>query len=101
MHRTFAAQDQDALPDEHLRIPASDSAEVEKAFLVDVGDLETDFVDMAGEHHPRFSLWVQDGHRVAMHVGADVVGEASDLFAPNAARRLLKTRRPRRVEQLL
>jgi len=56
---------------------------------------------MAGEHHPRFSLWVQDGHRVAMHVGADVVGEASDLFAPNAARRLLKTRRPRRVEQLL
>jgi len=36
-----------------------------------------------------------------MHVGADVVGEASDLFAPNAARRLLKTRRPRRVEQLL
>jgi len=56
---------------------------------------------MAGEHHPRFALGVQDGHGVAVHVGADVVGEAFDLLAPDAARRLLKTRRPRRVEQLL
>jgi len=40
-----------------------DAAEIEKAILVDVRDLDADLVDVAGEHEARLPLAVQRGER--------------------------------------
>ena len=45
----------------------------EKALVVDVGYLETDFVVVSGEHHARTATGVDDGVRIAVRVGPDLV----------------------------
>ena len=89
------------MPHQDLRVPSTDAAEIEKTVVVDMRDLDPDLVDVPSEHHPRLSLGIQGRHGIPVHVGTHVVGERADLVAPHAARCLLKSRGPRRVEQLL
>ena len=56
----------------------------------DVRDLQADLVDVPCQHQPRRALRIDHTHRVAVHVGPHVVGEARDLLAPHARRRRLE-----------
>src|SRR6266568_2254124 len=101
MHRPVPSEQQHALPHEDLGIPPSDAAEIEKAFFVDVRDLQADLVDVARKHHPGFALSVERRYGIAMNVGAHLVGKRADFFTPHPCRGLLEPRGPRRIEQLL
>src|SRR5262245_22760298 len=101
MYRSLTRENQDALPDQDLRVPTADAAEIEEAIFIDVRDLEPDLVDVPREHHARSALGVQGPDGVAVHVGPDVVGELADFVAPHAGRCLLEPRWPGRIEELL
>src|SRR5256885_12912305 len=96
---TLTAENQHPLPDEDLRIPAADSAEIKEAVFVDVGNLNADFIDVPGEHYPRFPLSIQGRHRISVHVDPHVIGELPDLLPPDSTGCLLEPRRPRRIEE--
>ena len=96
-----AGQNEHALPYQDLRVPSSDAAEVEEAVLINVSDLDPDFIDVPRQHHAGLPLGIQYRHGIAVHIDADAVGEGAGLVTPHAARGLLKPGRSRRVEQLL
>src|SRR5215203_2209010 len=49
-HVADIAGDPDALPDKHLIVPAADLVEPQKAVVVDVRDLQSNFVDVSLDH---------------------------------------------------
>src|SRR5829696_10305013 len=49
-HVAAIAGDPDALPNTHLVVPAADLVEPQKAVVVDVRDLQSDFVDVSLDH---------------------------------------------------
>ena len=71
-HRPVLGLDLDPLADQDLRVPAADRGEVGKALLVDVGDPEADFVDVADDGDQRARVGVPDaGDRGAEPVGLE------------------------------
>ena len=69
------------MPDLHRRAyvqPGADAAgfgQVEAARVVDMGDDETDFVDMPAQQHPVGGLRVHDGDGIAAGIGELGMGE--------------------------
>src|SRR6266699_3081242 len=97
--RTLRAADHHALPHEDLGIPPADAGEIDVALVVHMRDLQSDLVDVAGEHEPGRALGIQRRHRVAVHVGCYLIGEGLHLVAPHAGRRRLEAGRPGRIEE--
>ena len=99
VHRSLRSHDHHPLAHQHLRIPAADPGEVAEPFLVDVGQLQADLVDVAGEHQARRARRIHDAHRVAVRVGAQLVSEALYFFPPHPRRRDLEAGGTGGVEQ--
>jgi len=81
----IVAQQADALPDEHLWVPAADPGEIEEAVIVDIGDDDANLINVAGEQQAGFTT-LQDGGAAAADIGVNLIGEGRRFFAPDACR---------------
>ena len=85
----LAPLDQDPLSDEDLRVPAPDRGEVGKPLLVDMGDHQTDLVDVADNREQGLGALVADpGDRGADPVRAQF-GEGGGLPPDGGGRALV------------
>ena len=84
-HFAVLAQDRDALTDEHLRVPPADRGDVHEAIIIDVCDLQADFIDVSCEHDSRTSRWVHHRERVARDVRVYAVRKGLGVLAPDAS----------------
>src|SRR5688572_25245591 len=100
-HVAIMAEEADALPDEHLRIPTADRADVREPLVVDVLHDEPDLVDVTIEHDGRRAFGIDLGEAVAGDVTPDFRGEGLRLFAPYAGGNGLESGWPRGIEQTL
>ena len=77
------AKQADALPDQHLRVPAAHAGKGQKAIVVDIRHSDADLVDVAGQQHARRALLAfQHRKGVAAYIRPDAVGEAAGVAAP-------------------
>src|SRR5262249_39787345 len=74
-HLAFARGDDDALRDQHERVPPSDLAEFQVAVVVDVGDVQSDLVDVS-----------DDGNRRAVGRATDTRKRRADEVTPDLSR---------------
>ncbi len=101
-HVAAARQDADPLSDQHRHVPAADAPERQGAVAVDVGDDQPDLVDVAAEDdllRSRCHGAPQPRDRVAVHIGRHLGAKLRRFCAPDARRRDLVVRRPRRLQQ--
>jgi hypothetical protein len=101
---TVARIDHDALADEHLRVPAADLPEPQKAVVVDVRDDQADLVDVT--HHEQAPCRAacafsprDERQRRTDRIDVDL-REAGGRRAPHADGRGLVARRAPRLQQL-
>ena len=76
--------DADALSDQYLGIPTADRIEPEVSLGIDVGDQQSDFVDVPFNHDNRRTLCLQPGVRIAEHIVGYFAGERFGMLSPNA-----------------
>jgi hypothetical protein len=76
------------------------AAEPDKAVVVDVLDLERNFIRVTLDHDLRRAARVEDGDRIAVGVGLELVGEGLEVIEPNALAAMLLAGGGRGVEKL-
>jgi len=99
-HLTFAADEAETLPDQHLRIPAANRLDVGVALVVDVIDDDADLIDVAGQHDYRLAAAIHLCQAVAGDV-ATHLREFLCVVAPQLRGRGLEAGRTRRIEEFL
>src|SRR2546425_634094 len=97
--RTLGAPHPPARPDEPLGAPPADAGEIQVSLIVHVRDLQSDLVDVTGQHEAGHALGIDGPHGVAVHIGRHLIGEGLHLVAPHAGRRRLEAGRPGGVEE--
>ena len=98
--RAILRDDLDALPGEHLIVPAADGAEGERAVAIDVRDEQADLVDMPGDQHARpRRVRIEARDAVAADVRPHLGGIRARVLPPDPRGGRLVPGRPRRLQQ--
>jgi hypothetical protein len=72
-------------------VHTADPLEVNEPLVVDVPDHQSDLIRVAIEHDLGVSTGIENRDRIAVGVGADLVGVLAGVLAPDALSRRLKT----------
>lgn len=97
----FSTVDENPVAKGNHTVVSADAPKIEKTFVVDVMDLEADFVHVAGEHDFLLGLGVEDGVNVAVRIGSDFVGEGFGVVAIDLGSALFVARRGGGVTEVL
>ena len=62
-------------------VDAADGTEEDEPAFINVDDLKTDFIVMAGQHDFEFRIGIEHGDGISRDVGPDLVGEAFRIVA--------------------
>lgn len=77
----FASVNEDSVANWNHGVVSADASEIDKTLVVDVVDLEADFVHVSGEHDFLVGLGIKDSVDVAVLIGADFVGKGFGVIA--------------------
>src|SRR5215217_3852135 len=87
---TISSRDAKALSNNDLVIPAAERREPQETLLVDVGNDESNLIDVSGKQHfrsiGRIVSRSNPGKRATHDVVGDFVRERGSFFAPNSSR---------------
>src|SRR5690554_3709590 len=64
-------------------IVSADGGKIEKAVVINIADLKSEFVAVAGEQDPGAGVGMDPGHAVAMDIGLDSIDERRGAIPPN------------------